>query len=163
THRILFSDAARPSTAYAEVDERLPFPPGHAGSLEKTLDGGATWSRLRFPLPLVIDFLRIAVDPTNPSILYANVFYLEAGTGLELFDLFKTDDGGLTWTRIGKRQAGNVLAIDPRSPEILYAVGHDMALVRSTNAGKTWSAAGNNVKASFVVFDPADRSTLYAG
>ena len=73
---------------------------GVAGGVWKTINGGASW-------PPLGDFLAniavssLALSPKNPSVLYA-------GTGEGYFNgdairgagIFKTTDGGATWTRL---------------------------------------------------------------
>jgi photosystem II stability/assembly factor-like uncharacterized protein len=101
---------------------------------------------------------RIVIHPTNPNIVYV------ASAGQEwkenpMRGVFKTIDGGRTWTtvlKISDKTGVNDLAMDPKDPNTLYAaawqrqrrkwndprveVGFNESLIyKSTDAGKTWT------------------------
>lgn len=66
----------------------------------------------------------LAVDPRNPTIVYA-----AAGT------LYRSADSGETWRALfGPGLAA--VALDPASPSTIYAGGSE--IVRSTDGGQTW-------------------------
>jgi photosystem II stability/assembly factor-like uncharacterized protein len=75
--------------------------------------------------------------------------------------------GDAAWTAFGPG-GGNVisLAVDPRNPAVVYAVGRpdfyavDGSLFKSVDGGATWKAL---VQASLVALDPEHPSTVYAG
>ncbi len=68
------------------------------GGLWKTTDAGKSWQKLNFSGdfdgvgPSALCGEVIAIDPENPEIVYA---------GCETRGLFKSEDGGVTWTKIG--------------------------------------------------------------
>jgi hypothetical protein len=64
------------------------------GGVWKTRDGGASWAPKTDRLPWT-QLSAIALDPNNASTIYAGAFY-SPGPGL-----FKSIDGGETWTAIG--------------------------------------------------------------
>ena len=76
----------------------------------------------------------IAVDPINPKRVYI------AGPA----GLFRSDDGGLTWTAAGKRLSGEPLAVtlDPRTPQTVFAVLADGTVWQSRDGATIWKAAG---------------------
>jgi len=100
--------------------------------LFKTTDGGNTWSLSKF-VSNRAGFVDVAMDPRNPEVLYAasyerrrTPYMLESGgPGSELW---KTTDGGKTWTEIVgngfptgvKGRIG--LAVAPSAPDLLYAL-----------------------------------------
>jgi photosystem II stability/assembly factor-like uncharacterized protein len=59
-----------------------------------------------------------------------------------------------------------VVAIDPVTPETLYAGSDDRGIFRSTDGGRNWQAASKGLPAAAIralVIDPQAPSTLYAG
>lgn len=126
--------AAGPDAAYLGL---LGDPDGPG--LYRSLDLGATWE------PAVnglhgLAVTRVAVDPADAATIYAVV----ASTRL-----FKTADGGATWTRLGLGQAGGVqpsiadLLIDPARPSTLWlAMGVGPSVLRSDDGGETWQPPG---------------------
>jgi photosystem II stability/assembly factor-like uncharacterized protein len=117
-------DASNPKTLYlGESDDG----DGYSAVLKST-DRGANWIALWD----WFDGLRgaihaIAIDPSHPSTIYAA---LESG-------LFKTTDGGLTWTNTGfTKSTVTLLAIDSA---IIYAATAS-GLSKSADGGATWTA-----------------------
>lgn len=89
--RALVIDPRAPRTMYAG---------GVAGGVWKTTDGGVSWRPLD-DLMANLAVSSLAMDPSNSRIVYA-------GTGEGYYNsdavrgagIFKTTDGGLTWTRL---------------------------------------------------------------
>ncbi|PYP71369.1 MAG: hypothetical protein DMD41_12610 [Gemmatimonadetes bacterium] len=77
--------------------------------LYKTTDGGTTWQLVKF----VSDhagFIDIAMDPTNPEVLFASSWQRVRGpyflnSGGPGSALWKTTDGGKTWTEVRPHRA----------------------------------------------------------
>ena len=106
---------------------------------------------------------RIIVHPTNPDIVYVAASGHE-WTDNEMRGVFKTTDGGKTWSKVlykSPRTGAVDLAMDPTDPNTLYAVtwqrvrrkwsdprvepGYsESGIWKTTDAGATWtdSAAG---------------------
>jgi len=78
---------------------------------------------------------RLIVDPVRPRVVYAAI--LEVGDDPVQQDplLYSSSDGGHSWSTLPI--AANVIAIDPRTPATLYALG-PTGLSRSTDDGATW-------------------------
>lgn len=109
----------------------------------------------------------IEFNPRDASIVYAG-----AATG----GVFKSTDGGVTWTPIFDEQAvlpiGD-LAIDPFNPDIIYAGtgeangGHNNfpggGMFKSSDAGATWEYTGLAATTSIgrIVIDPANSKRVY--
>lgn len=169
---IVWSLAVEPDTAatvYAGVGVSWSLPPpGHRGVFKST-DGGRTWDRMSRGLDA--PFVRaLAIAPTALATVYAggHQYFDESETGPPGEEVgggvFKTTDGGETWTPAG---LGNrtvlSLAVDPSSSALVYA-GTGDGLFTTADGGVLWTAVeevGGGVSA--VVIDPARSETVYAG
>jgi photosystem II stability/assembly factor-like uncharacterized protein len=113
---------------------------------------------------------RIVIHPTNPNIVYV------ASAGQEWVEnemrgVFKTTDGGKTWThtlKISARTGVNDLAMDPKDPNTLYAGAwqrqrrkwndprvepdfNEGGIFKTTDAGKSWTRLTNGLPPSNVL------------
>jgi photosystem II stability/assembly factor-like uncharacterized protein len=98
----------------------------------RTTDGGATWNKVLF-VDENTGCSDIAMDPSNPRVLFAGMWQLEIRTwgrtsGGPGSGLFVSRDGGATWTRLTGRglptkPVGKVaVAIAPSQPSRVYAL-----------------------------------------
>lgn len=96
-------------------------------------DGGRNWTRRDAGLD---DFSvrAIAVDPHDAD------FVLVGG----LTGVFRSTDGGESWTRISDQINVESLAIDPRSRDRIY-VGTWRQGIRTDDGGKTWKLINNGM------------------
>src|SRR5262249_41971512 len=111
----------------------------------------------------------VAPDPTN-----ANVIYIGASLG----GVWKTTDGGHTWTPLTDNQPSlsiGAVALAPSTPKIIYVGTGDTTnsgnafygrgILKSTDGGSTWTQLADNLfdrrAISQIVVDPADPNTLY--
>ena len=118
-----------------------------------TRDGGKTWQHLGLEDTQSIG--RVAVDPTNPNIVFVAAVGHLFGPNAER-GLYKTSDGGKSWKKakyIDEDTGFNDVAIDPSNPKIIYASsysrrrtwwgmnggGPNSGLWKSTDGGETWS------------------------
>jgi photosystem II stability/assembly factor-like uncharacterized protein len=144
-----------------------------------TTDGGATWKKT-----LYIDANHgacdIEIDPQNPNILYAGMWYFERKpwthkSGSEKGGLFRSLDGGRTWTKITNglpKLIGRLgVRVAPSNPNIVYLImeSKDGALYRSDDKGETFRMiykSNNIVQRGFyytrVRVDPLNENRLYA-
>ncbi len=89
--------------------------------------------------------------------------------------VYKTTDGGKTWTNVGLRDGQQISAIliDPRDADRVFVavLGHpygpnkERGVYRTTDGGKTWDkvlSRDENTGAVALAFDPANPQTLYA-
>lgn len=128
----------------------------------RTTDGGATWTHVLF-VDEDTGCSDIAMDPSNPRILFAGMWQLEIKTwgrtsGGPGSGLFTSRDGGATWTRLEgnglpTKPVGKVaVAIAPSNPKRVFAMietGDGLPwdgeptergqLWRSENGGQTWN------------------------
>ena len=125
---------------------------GWGDGVYKSTDGGTSWTNTG--LRGTARIARIAVDPTNSDVVYVAAPGHLWGPNRER-GLYKTSDGGRTWTPIlaVDENTGAVdVAIDPTDPRIVYAAmyqhrrtpfgfvggGAGSGLYKSTDAGATW-------------------------
>ena len=102
----------------------------------------------------------LVVDPSTPTTLYM---------GSEGGGVFKSADGGATWTAINNgltRLYVQALAIDPSTPTTLYAGTQGGGVFKSTDGGMNWTAPSAGIAGHYVqalVVDPLSPATVYAG
>ncbi|NJB86982.1 photosystem II stability/assembly factor-like uncharacterized protein [Lewinella marina] len=118
----------------------------------KSTDGGDNWERVKH----VSDYTGcndLRMDPRNPDVLYAafhqrqRKVYTYLGGGPES-GLYKTTDGGKTWTQLkGGLPGGDVgrigIDVSPVNPNVVYAVVEAPdgkgGIYRSDNGGASWN------------------------
>jgi photosystem II stability/assembly factor-like uncharacterized protein len=106
-------------------------------------DAGATWTKMNSEERVCgrgDDFSGIAVDPTDPNIVYATNT-----------TTYRSTDGGKTWTGIKGAPGGDdyhSIWIDPGNRNIIF-LGVDQGATISVNYGKTWSSWYNQPTAQF--------------
>ena len=118
-------------------------------------DGGASWTLSTGPSGVFnrLAVSMISVDPGNANTAYAALGdYAENGLCCSHTGIYKTTDGGTTWTNVTSA-AGldssypwSDVAVDPNNTSIIYAAHGDIfaqnaanGVYRSTNGGSTWS------------------------
>lgn len=168
-NKVLALDPTNPSRMYGS-DFRLPtiHLPGDSYVI-RSVDGGSNWFHLpnpTKPLGAEIDAYAIAINPRNPSIVYAG------GTGTP--NLVRSSDYGTNWTDVNVG-AGYVysLAIDPLQSNTLYAgvvnfTAVSRGLLKSTNSGASWSASNTGFpsplpKVYSLLIDPLNAQQIHAG
>jgi photosystem II stability/assembly factor-like uncharacterized protein len=156
-------------------------------ALLKSTDGGANWSTIwDWFQGLRVSVRALAIDPAHPATVYAGVDDGSAAlpgvqptTGST--GLFRSIDGGATWTNTGlTRSAVNLLAIDRSNPSIIYASteGHYsdtkgfQGLFKSTDGGSRWQAINKGldsvigsrlITSTALKIDLANSNILYLG
>ena len=110
-------------------------------------DRGSTWTSM-----FSTGGTAIAVDPTNPSVMYA-------GTGSS--QVYRTADSGASWTDVsGNMTAGQVvdIAVNPSQNSQIF-VGGINGLAVSSTSGSTWSTQDSGIDSTTIVGLSADPST----
>jgi len=145
------------------------------GGVWKTTDFGRTWTPI-FDREATGSIGALEVAPSDP-----NVIYVASGEGLHRPDLsvgdgiYKSTDGGATWTHLGLRDGQQIsqMAIDPHGPNRLFVAvaGHpygpnpERGIYRSTDGGQTFEKVlykDENIGAGDVKIDPSDPNIVYA-
>lgn len=136
-------------------------------SVWRSRDGGDSWQRASNGMFLECDIRAIAVSPANSALLYAG-----AGAGL-----YRTQDGGDSWELVDSPMNDLqiwALAIDPTSPDTIYAGTCPSALYRSRDGGASWQKLDVELadecvgvpivpRVTSILVDPEDPRTVYAG
>lgn len=132
----------------------------------KTTDGAMMWDDMSvgFESYYVVS---VVIDPQNSNTLYA-------GTS---GGVYKSTDGAKNWRTVhhGMIKEGeiaaamalgvNTLAIDPRSPNTIYA-GTTHGLYKSTNEAESWTFVKGELEMAYIsslLVDYLDSHILYAG
>ncbi len=139
-----------------ESDIRTDFVTGDGIYVSR--NGGKTWSYAG--LRQTHTTAAIAVSPRDPNVVYVasmgHVFVPDPDRGL-----FKTTDGGKTWTKVlfvNDRTGAISLAMDPTDPDVLYAAmwearrtpwslssgGPGSGLYKTTDGGLHWAKISSN-------------------
>ncbi len=141
------------------------------GRIYKTTDAGEHWMLSNRGMEgEIAPVWSLAIDPTDPSIVYAGLYKGVDG------QLYKSGDAGGTWTRIDAGfpemplNVSDVL-IDPENPQTVYAstgfvdAGIGQGVFKSTDGGASWLPINNGLDeltVSDLVMDPRHPKTLYA-
>ena len=154
---------------------------GFGDGIYRSLDGGTTWTNMGLAKSEHIGMIRI--DPRDSNILYVAVQGpLWSGGGDR--GLYKTDDGGQTWSKIlggGEYTGVGEVHMDPRNPDVLYANtwqrlrsvaglmdgGPETAIHKSTDAGVTWKKLSEGLPEEYMgkiglAISPQKPDVIYA-
>ncbi|WP_158913535.1 glycosyl hydrolase [Caulobacter sp. S45] len=145
----------------------------------KSVDGGATWKKVLY-VDRKTGASDVAFDPSNPKVLYAGMWQayrkpwiMESGGPGS--GLYKSVDGGETWTRLSggglpEGILGRINVAPTPDPKRVYAMieAKHGGLYRSDDGGKTWALINdkNDYRQrawyfNTVFADPKKADTLY--
>lgn len=125
----------------------------------KSIDGGKTWKKTLF-VNDEVGAADLCFDPNNPRIMYATTWRVKRtpshfSSGGEGSAVWKSTDGGDTWTDISKNEGmpkGTLgisgITVSPVNSERVWAIieAKEGGVFRSDNAGKTWKKINSERK-----------------
>ena len=158
----------------------------------KTTDGGRTWAKILKGANASTGCSMISMDKSNPKTLYAGMWdfrrqgwtFRSGGDGETAASgsgLFKSTDGGQTWTELDEKSAKGLpakpwgriaVAVAPSKPNVVYAfveaVPPKNALYRSDDGGQTWAMLDRSQMMIWrpfyfanLIVDPKDENKVY--
>ena len=164
--------------AVVESDPRIFYAATATGGLWKTVNHGTTFTSVFDNQP---DFAlgAVALAQSRPDTVYLGTG--EANNSRSTYDgngVYKSTDGGKTWTKSGLPDAGRIgrIVVHPKNPDIvfvaasgrLYSQNPERGVYRSTDGGKSWTKTldhqvdGREIGAIDIAMDPSNPNHLYA-
>lgn len=165
---------------FAAVFGKYAVPSPDRGVYRST-DGGVTWTRVLFRNDST-GAINVVIDRHNPKVIYAALWQAyrneyTASSGGAGSGLFKSTDGGTTWTEITRNPGlpagldGKIgIAVSPANANRIYALVENAngGLYRSDDAGGTWTMVNDSHDIrqrafyyTHVYADPADENLVY--
>ena len=147
-----------------------------SSGLYKSTNGGTSFQPV-FETGNTLSIGAIAVQPDNPDVVYVGTGEGAVRNSISYGDgIYKTTDGGRTWTHLGLQATERFsrIVIHPTEPRIVIAAAmgrafgpsEERGIYRTTDGGATWSRTlftNETSGASDVAIDPSDPSIVYAG
>src|SRR5258705_4562179 len=146
------------------------------GGLWKTMDGGDTWAPVTDGQLGSASVGAVAVSESNPDIVFIGMGEtcirgnVMAGDGV-----YKSTDGGKTWTNVGFAASENIskIRIHPSNPDIVFVAAcgkhsvpnADRGVFKSTDGGKTWKKVlfrDDKTAAIDIAFSRTTPNVMYA-
>ncbi len=174
-------DPANPDVVYVAALGH-PYGANEDRGVFRSRDGGATWKRVLFRNHRA-GAIDLAMDPHNPRVLFASIWDVyrtpwTLSSGGPASGLFKSTDGGDTWTEITRNPGfpkgvlGKInVSMSGADSSRVYAMveADDGGLFQSNDAGATWTLVNSdrNIRQrafyfSRILADPQKRDTIYA-
>ncbi|HKW98791.1 MAG TPA: hypothetical protein VJN43_13720 [Bryobacteraceae bacterium] len=147
----------------------------------RSADGGKNWKKVLFKSNKA-GAIDLILDPSNPDVLYASIWEIVRKpwtfeSGGPDSGLYKSTDGGETWTEITRNPGlpkgiiGRIgIAVSPVNPERVWALveAADGGVFRSDNGGKNWTRVYEEHKLTqrawyyaHIYADPLKLDTVY--
>lgn len=157
-------------------DPALVYVGSASGGVWRTTNAGNTWTPIfdKQPVQSIGD---MAVDPTNPDVIYVGTGESNVRNSVSFGDgVYKSTDGGKTWKHLGLADTRHIsrIVINPLDPRKVYvaAIGHafgpnaERGVFMTEDAGETWKKVlyvDDVHGAADLDIDPKNPNLLYAG
>ncbi|MGH9476127.1 MAG: WD40/YVTN/BNR-like repeat-containing protein [Terriglobales bacterium] len=174
-------DPQNPDVVYAASLGQV-FVPNSAGGVYKTTDGGQNWTKILSGNDTT-GAIDLVMQPGQPQVLYAVLWQAQReawgltdggpGSGL-----YKSTDGGATWTNLTRNPGmpegiiGRIgVAVTAADPQRVYAIveAKKGGVFRSSDGGATWTRVNQDWMLRIRSFyytalyaDPKDADVIYA-
>lgn len=146
------------------------------GGVWKTTSGGTYWENISDGFFKRASVGAIAVAPSDPNVIFVGMGETTIRGNVSHGDgVYKSTDGGKTWTHMGLEDTRNIgkIRIHPQNPDLVYvaALGHahgpnkERGIYRSRDGGKTWEHVlflNEDVGSHDLAMDPNNPRILYA-
>jgi photosystem II stability/assembly factor-like uncharacterized protein len=161
--------------AVYEKDPRIIWVGYAVGGVFKSVNAGTTFVPV-FETYGSASIGDIAVDQTNSAVAWIGTGEPNNRQTASFGDgIYKTTDGGKTFTNMGLRETQTIarIVIDPSHPDVVYVAspGHlfgpnpDRGIYKTTDGGKTWAKIkyiDENTGFTDIAIDPVNSNILYA-
>jgi photosystem II stability/assembly factor-like uncharacterized protein len=145
------------------------------GGVWQTADAGVVWKPI-FDGQAIASIGALAVAPSDPKVIYAGTGESDIRSNLSSGDgVYKSTDGGQTWTNIGLRDSRQIsrIVVDPQNKDTVYvgAFGHaygpsnERGLYKSTDGGASWTKVldqGPDIGVADLAIASEDSKLLFA-
>ena len=146
------------------------------GGLWKTTNAGEDWENVSDGFFGTSSIGGIGVSASNPDVVYVGTGETELRGNISHGDgVYKTTDGGKTWTHVGLRETRFIsrVRVHPTDPQIVYvaALGHvygpneERGIFKTTDGGGTWRKVlyvSDRAGAVDLSMDANDPDVIYA-
>jgi photosystem II stability/assembly factor-like uncharacterized protein len=126
----------------------------------RTANGGTTWDTVALDTLSYSEGYSVCYDPVDPNIVYAGGY-----TGQPTL-VFKSTDGGVSWTKLTTGFNGYycyALHVSPLDHNVVLASSYYSGILRSTDAGVTWSRVATYYPIYTLTAVPGQENVIYAG